>query len=302
MRVVTKAEHAKRVAVQAKETAEKNVMQVEEAARGERAAARTEIQEAQREAKEAQREAKEVSKARDEATERAKQEAKSAVRAREALRKEKEQTTKVVAKVREAERRAQEAKKAQGQAERTGKEFEGQLEAFRVKHRQTEQELARALESKAALEHKLESAVLSQNGMQAGVQQEDLMVNTKELSAQQERAQCMAKYRALLVDLYTACNPSKLAMIEEILCEWAGREDALIESLREKYSHFFGLEDGTSSADTAKVAKYRVMLRALYSLYNPSKLNQVEAILHTWEGNEQELERLLREKYPHHCW
>jgi hypothetical protein len=117
----------------------------------------------------------------------------------------------------------------------------------------------------------------------------------------ERREESEAHHRAVLIDLYSACNPSKLPMVEEILAEWHGRENDLMDTLREMYPHFFG-DRSASSSDPEKTAKYRAMLKNVYALYNPSKLSEVDAILHTWEGNEQELEQLLREKYPQYCW
>ena len=50
-------------------------------------------------------------------------------------------------------------------------------------------------------------------------------------------------YRAQLVGLYQRYNPEKLARIDELLAKYAGSEDELLKSIRDKYK----LNDNSNS-------------------------------------------------------
>eukprot|EP01065_Artemidia_motanka_P043699 TRINITY_DN6099_c0_g2_i1.p1 TRINITY_DN6099_c0_g2~~TRINITY_DN6099_c0_g2_i1.p1 ORF type:complete len:654 (+),score=220.92 TRINITY_DN6099_c0_g2_i1:1662-3623(+) len=97
-----------------------------------------------------------------------------------------------------------------------------------------------------------------------------------------------AKQVARLRRFYAKHAPEKAEGAEQMLLEWAGREDELETALEAKY----GAEDGDGTLDDVRGA-----VRSCYARHAPDKLPAVDSIVDSWPRGGAELLDALAAKY-----
>ena len=93
--------------------------------------------------------------------------------------------------------------------------------------------------------------------------------------------------RQTLVAFFTAVDPSKLGLVDQILQRYAGKEPTMYETLTSQYG-------------VARTNTHRDSVIKFYERVNPSRICAVDLILHMYEGKEEELMFLLINKYQTH--
>ena len=137
---------------------------------------------------------------------------------------------------------------------------------------------------------------------------------------EEDSATDVAHVEAAILALYTQHNPSKVSAVPGLMAKYAGSEEELLATIREKYSaasdapptaaevHLHGLADSEvtepkhaapTAADVhlAEVAHIKAMIIALYTQHNPSKVGAVPGLMAKYAGIEEELLATIREKY-----
>eukprot|EP00760_Papus_ankaliazontas_P032583 PhM_4_TR5896/c1_g1_i2/m.67499 len=97
-----------------------------------------------------------------------------------------------------------------------------------------------------------------------------------------------AQFRARLIRIYTRYNPSLVSRVDEILWQHSGVEQQLIADLVRQY----GPEPPAVSSDA-----WRARLTRFYQVYNPEKLDMIDAILQNNVGFEEKVLEELVKKY-----
>ncbi|RNC58294.1 hypothetical protein TcCL_ESM04101 [Trypanosoma cruzi] len=140
-----------------------------------------------------------------------------------------------------------------------------------------------------------------------------------EYNAQEgEEDEWYAYYRQRLVNFYTVYASEKIDSVDNQLKKYAGREEPLFEALVAKYGpepeYENADENEKEAADKKNLAyenagenenktgnkeklSYRDRVVALYNLYVPSKLGNVDAQLEKYRGHEEEFIAALEQKY-----
>ncbi|RNF15438.1 hypothetical protein TcG_06987, partial [Trypanosoma cruzi] len=140
-----------------------------------------------------------------------------------------------------------------------------------------------------------------------------------EYNAQEgEEDEWYAYYRQRLVNFYTIYASEKIDSVDNQLKKYAGREEPLFEALVAKYGpepeYENADENEKEAADKNKLSyenagenenktgskeklSYRDRVVALYNLYVPSKLGNVDAQLEKYRGHEEEFIAALEQKY-----
>eukprot|EP00937_MAST-01D_sp_MAST-1D-sp2_P006674 g6674.t1 len=100
--------------------------------------------------------------------------------------------------------------------------------------------------------------------------------------------------------LYRKHNPEKLAMVDQLLEKWKGREREFILKLENKYeagAHANAIDAAEAEAERQRAAAHHARLVAFYREHNPSKLGRAAAFLEKWKGREEEMFARLNTKY-----
>ncbi|CAE8611331.1 unnamed protein product [Polarella glacialis] len=113
------------------------------------------------------------------------------------------------------------------------------------------------------------------------------------------------QWRELITQIYAQYNPAKLADVPALLTKYAGRERTLYLGICEKYkipATFQLQQPGFGGAppqafDEKKAKKYRDLICEIYKEHNPSKLNDVDALLLKYRGREELVYKGICEKY-----
>eukprot|EP01064_Diplonema_japonicum_P003525 TRINITY_DN12265_c3_g1_i1.p1 TRINITY_DN12265_c3_g1~~TRINITY_DN12265_c3_g1_i1.p1 ORF type:complete len:314 (+),score=53.11 TRINITY_DN12265_c3_g1_i1:45-944(+) len=92
-----------------------------------------------------------------------------------------------------------------------------------------------------------------------------------------------------IINMYSYYNPSKLPVVGDMLRDARGQEEELLTALMQMYGQeprgsFIGLG-------------YRERLGRFYTKYNRTKLGEVDTLLYTYRGREEELFSALVQKY-----
>ena len=104
------------------------------------------------------------------------------------------------------------------------------------------------------------------------------------------------RWQPRLVRFYKYYDASKLVVVDDMLRAAAGHEDEMMAALVKKHGPEPDPRSQAAAAGTPPAA-YRRQLNAFYRHYNPAKLPEVTGLLQTYRGNEEQLFRVLEEKY-----
>ncbi|KAJ9473533.1 hypothetical protein DIPPA_29551 [Diplonema papillatum] len=95
--------------------------------------------------------------------------------------------------------------------------------------------------------------------------------------------------RQRILNMYAFYNPSKLAVVKDMLRDAAGHEGDVLQTLVQKY--------GPEPSPDAFALSHRERLVRFYERYNPSKLKNVDQLLRQYKGKEEELFSTLVRRY-----
>ncbi|ESS70248.1 hypothetical protein TCDM_01057 [Trypanosoma cruzi Dm28c] len=140
-----------------------------------------------------------------------------------------------------------------------------------------------------------------------------------EYNAQEgEEDEWYAYYRQRLVNFYTIYASEKIDSVDNQLKKYAGREEPLFEALVAKYGpepeyenadenekeaadknnlSYENAGENENKTGSKEKLSYRDRVVALYNLYVPSKLGNVDAQLEKYRGHEEEFIAALEQKY-----
>ncbi|EAN94217.1 hypothetical protein, conserved [Trypanosoma cruzi] len=140
-----------------------------------------------------------------------------------------------------------------------------------------------------------------------------------EYNAQEgEEDEWYAYYRQRLVNFYTIYASEKIDSVDNQLKKYAGREEPLFEALVAKYGpepeyenadenekeaadktnlSYENVGENENKTGSKEKLSYRDRVVALYNLYVPSKLGDVDAQLEKYRGREEEFIAALEQKY-----
>jgi len=122
-----------------------------------------------------------------------------------------------------------------------------------------------------------------------------------------------AYHRNLLAEVFTKNDPYRLQHVDELLVEYKGEEDELYDLIARKYKldrSTLGLAptdvvtvandavpDARSQQQTSSARCPKEVLVPFYTVYDPSKIADVDAIIAKYEGREEEMYRYIAVKY-----
>jgi hypothetical protein len=116
-----------------------------------------------------------------------------------------------------------------------------------------------------------------------------------------ERLQLQASQRDEIIRFFADRHPQRMGDVPAMLAAWLGAEGDLIMHLRKHGSAPSRLPPVGIIVDqpqvTALRSHLRDRLRLFYSVYKPAKIGDVDSIVATFRGRENELLRSLRAKY-----
>lgn len=115
----------------------------------------------------------------------------------------------------------------------------------------------------------------------------------------------VAKYRALIVEIYQEHNPDKLDGVDNLLAKYRGREELVYRGICTKYQiepkvPSDGNERGEKKAAEDKksaVEKYKELIGEVYAEHNKEKLSELDDILKKYSGKEKTLYLAVCKKY-----
>eukprot|EP01062_Namystynia_karyoxenos_P002503 TRINITY_DN10882_c3_g1_i1.p1 TRINITY_DN10882_c3_g1~~TRINITY_DN10882_c3_g1_i1.p1 ORF type:complete len:768 (+),score=239.60 TRINITY_DN10882_c3_g1_i1:93-2396(+) len=91
---------------------------------------------------------------------------------------------------------------------------------------------------------------------------------------------------------YRQYAPEKEEAAAEVLREWAGREEELVEALAAKYG-----DEPSAEADEEEAEAFVARVRHWYEQHAPEKLGTEDSVVRRWAGREKDLLHALAAKY-----